>query len=229
MRGFSDEERARIRRGLLETGREQFARYGLKKTTIADLTDPVGIANSTFYRFFDSKEALYAEILQSLEEEIAESIVRDSLESTGLRGVVVDLRWNGGGNNGLVRPLIRQLVAWEVSGDGRRIVVLAGRHTFSAAQNLANRLERWTEAVFVGEPTGSRPNVPGERTELVLPWSGLRASISNRYWQDSDPGDERPWIAPDVRVEPSADEYFAGRDPVLEAVLELLEEPEPER
>ncbi|HKJ57923.1 MAG TPA: TetR/AcrR family transcriptional regulator [Halobacteriales archaeon] len=82
MRGFSEEERARIRRGLLETGREQFARYGPKKTTIADLTDPVGIANSTFYRFFDSKEALYAEILQSLDEELAETVLSESLEAT---------------------------------------------------------------------------------------------------------------------------------------------------
>ena len=179
--------------------------------------------------------ALYVQInaIRNLEEgpglaAFARSI-RDSLESAGARGVVLDLRWNGGGNNGLVRPLIRQLVAWEVSGGGRTILVLAGRHTFSAAQNLANRLERWTEAVFVGEPTGSRPNVAGERTELVLPWSGLRASISNRYWQDSDPGDERPWIAPDVRVEPTAGDYFSGRDPVLEAALELLEAPEPAR
>ena len=82
MRGFSDEERARIRRGLIETGREQFARYGLKKTTIADLTDPVGIANSTFYRFFDSKEALYAEIIASLEEELAEAVIEESLAAT---------------------------------------------------------------------------------------------------------------------------------------------------
>jgi len=82
MRGFSEEERARIRRGLLETGREQFARYGPKKTTVSDLTDPVGIANSTFYRFFDSKEALYAEILQSLDEELAETVLSESLEAT---------------------------------------------------------------------------------------------------------------------------------------------------
>jgi len=154
--------------------------------------------------------------------------IRDSLTSTGARGVVMDLRWNGGGNNGLLRPLIRQLVAWEVSGDDRKIVVLAGRHTFSAAQNLANRLERWTEAVFVGEPTGSRPNVAGERTEHVLPWSGLTASISNRYWQDSDPGDERSWIAPDIRVEPNSADYFSGGDPALEAALELVEAPDPE-
>ncbi|WP_256298274.1 TetR/AcrR family transcriptional regulator [Haloarchaeobius salinus] len=61
--GFSDAERERIREGLVAEGRELFSRYGLSKTTLADLTDPVGIATSTFYQFFDSKEALYLEIL----------------------------------------------------------------------------------------------------------------------------------------------------------------------
>jgi len=61
--GFSDSERERIREQLVAEGRELFSRYGLSKTTLADLTDPVGIATSTFYQFFDSKEALYLEIL----------------------------------------------------------------------------------------------------------------------------------------------------------------------
>ncbi len=62
MRGF-DDERERIRDSLRETGRDPFARYGLDKTTIADLTDPADIANGTFYRFYDSKEGLCFEVL----------------------------------------------------------------------------------------------------------------------------------------------------------------------
>jgi AcrR family transcriptional regulator len=62
--GFSDAERERIRERLLAEGRELFARYGLGKTTIGDLTDAVGIANSTFYQFFDSKTALYVAVLE---------------------------------------------------------------------------------------------------------------------------------------------------------------------
>ncbi|WP_435363256.1 TetR/AcrR family transcriptional regulator [Haloarchaeobius sp. DYHT-AS-18] len=62
--GFSEVERERIRERLVEEGRDLFSHYGLKKTTIADLTEPVGIATSTFYQFFDSKEALYVEILE---------------------------------------------------------------------------------------------------------------------------------------------------------------------
>jgi AcrR family transcriptional regulator len=64
MAGFSDEQRAYIREQLLAEGRELFARYGLQKTTIADLTDAAGIATGTFYQFFDSKEALYLEVLE---------------------------------------------------------------------------------------------------------------------------------------------------------------------
>lgn len=38
------------------------------------------------------------------------------------------------------------------------LFVIIGRNTFSAAQNSATLLDRHTHAVFVGEPTGSRPS-----------------------------------------------------------------------
>lgn len=62
--GFSDDERRRVREALLDAGREQFARYGLAKTTVSELADAAGIATGTFYSFFDSKERLYYEVLQ---------------------------------------------------------------------------------------------------------------------------------------------------------------------
>jgi AcrR family transcriptional regulator len=68
--GFSEAERERIRERLVAEGRELFAQYGLKKTTIGDLTDPVGIANGTFYQFFDSKTDLYVEILDREGEQL---------------------------------------------------------------------------------------------------------------------------------------------------------------
>jgi AcrR family transcriptional regulator len=79
MRGFSDEERDRIRRDLHEAGRRLFSQYGLSKTTIADLTDEVGIGTSTFYRFFDSKEDLYLSVLEAEGE-----AVRGRLEAEGI-------------------------------------------------------------------------------------------------------------------------------------------------
>ena len=118
MSGFSEEKRAYIRRELLETGRELFARYGLKKTTISDLTDPVGIANGTFYQFFDSKERLYLEILTREQEAFAERVddrIADIDEpeqaiQTYLRLTVEEIETN---------PLIQQLV---VDDDWERLV-----------------------------------------------------------------------------------------------------------
>jgi AcrR family transcriptional regulator len=68
--GFTDDERAAIRERLLAAGRERFARYGRSKTTVAELTDEAGIADGTFYRFFDSKLDLYAAVLEREGEEI---------------------------------------------------------------------------------------------------------------------------------------------------------------
>ena len=62
-RAFSEEEKGRIRALLIEAGKSCFTRYGLKKTTIDDLVKPAGIAKSSFYLFFDSKETLYIECL----------------------------------------------------------------------------------------------------------------------------------------------------------------------
>ena len=38
----------------------------------------------------------------------------------------------------------------------------------------------------------------------------------------TDPGDDRPWITPDISVELTADEYFEGIDPVLDRVLDQV-------
>lgn len=58
-RAFSDDEKAALQIRLVEAGRTLFGQYGLRKTSIGDLAGAAGIANSTFYQFFPSKEALF--------------------------------------------------------------------------------------------------------------------------------------------------------------------------
>jgi AcrR family transcriptional regulator len=74
MPSFTEVERMHIREELLEAGRELFATRGLKKTSIEDLTRPVGIAKSSFYAFFESKEALYLELLMKERRRMREEI-----------------------------------------------------------------------------------------------------------------------------------------------------------
>ena len=87
------------------------------------------------------------------------------------------------------------------------------------AQNFINRVERWTDALFVGEPSASSPNFVAEASPFTPPWSRISGSLSDLYWQDSDPWDERQWIEPDIPVAVSAADYFSNRDAALEAVL----------
>jgi AcrR family transcriptional regulator len=60
---FSEDERARITELLLDSGRQLFTSQGLRKTSLDELVRPAGIAKSSFYAFFDSKESLYLELL----------------------------------------------------------------------------------------------------------------------------------------------------------------------
>lgn len=88
MSGFSAAERERIDAGLRDAGRELFARYGLSKTTIADLTSEVGIAAGTFYQFYDSKEDLYLAVLEAEGEAVAAEVLpplEDDDPEAGLR------------------------------------------------------------------------------------------------------------------------------------------------
>jgi len=62
MRNFTEDEREAIRGELLETGRELVSVHGFRKTTVGDITEPVGIAEGTFYRFFDSKSGFFLEL-----------------------------------------------------------------------------------------------------------------------------------------------------------------------
>lgn len=148
--------------------------------------------------------------------------LRLALQDTSIRDLIVDVRRNGGGNSLLNRPLHLAIFGFAQASPTHRIWVLAGRHTFSAAQNFVNYVERFTNAIFVGEPTGSSPNFTGENAEVVLPFSGVVAEISNEnhwsaFWED-----QRPWIAPTIPVSLTAADYFSNRDPVLEAVRDII-------
>jgi AcrR family transcriptional regulator len=73
-RQFSEAEKTDIRGLLITKGRELFGARGLKKTTVDDITKEVGIAQGSFYAFFDSKEDLYFEILEMEERELWKSL-----------------------------------------------------------------------------------------------------------------------------------------------------------
>ena len=140
------------------------------------------------------------------------------VDSIGARRLILDLRGNGGGNNYLNQPLVHALIRRPSLDRPGALFAIVDRGTFSAAVNLAADLERETQALFVGEPTGGAPNSPGDPAHVRLPASGLVVRISTVFWQSSDPRDPRAFIAPDLPAMPTWADWIAHRDPALAAI-----------
>ena len=136
----------------------------------------------------------------------------------GVRRVVVDVRLNHGGDNTTYGPLLDVLARPAVE---RKLVVLTGRSTFSAAGNFVADVDRATSARFVGEPAGGAPSQWGDSIAIMLERTGLTVHVATAYWEFGPPGDKRQETPVDVPVEPTAADFFAGRDPVLARALAL--------
>lgn len=65
---FSEEDYTTIRNKLLETGLEKLKSKSYKSISLDEVTAQVGIAKGTFYRFFDSKEGYFYEIMHYIKE-----------------------------------------------------------------------------------------------------------------------------------------------------------------
>lgn len=132
---------------------------------------------------------------------------------------VLDLRRNAGGNGDLNRAIILPLLFSEEINQFGRLFVLTGPRTFSAAQLLVNDLQHYSRAIFVGEPTGSRPDHYGDSARTVLTNSGLTVRVSSLHWSSGVANDARDATTPHIPAVWTSAAYLAGEDPALEAAL----------
>ena len=72
-RSFTEREKENIKRSLQEACKQSWTQYGYKKTSVDDLCKLVGISKGAFYLFFESKEALFCEVLCSVQERICDA------------------------------------------------------------------------------------------------------------------------------------------------------------
>lgn len=133
--------------------------------------------------------------------------------------LIVDLRRNGGGDNTNLRPLLIAIARSRFNHRGHLFVII-GPTTFSAAQDFTSRLENVTEAIFVGEPTGSNVNFYGDPIAFDLPNSHITVKMSRLWWQDKDPTDTRTATFPEITPPPDTfAEALAGKDSALDYAL----------
>ena len=181
-------------------------------------------ANHYWFKYLEDSRTLYVQF-NAVAEKPDESIetffkrVMAFADAHPTDRFVLDERLNGGGNNYLLRPIIHGFIRSDTVNQQGKLFTIIGRQTFSAAMNCVNRMKLNTNTLFVGEPTGSRPNQYGDNAPVTLPKSKLVVRLSTLWWQDMDPRDTRVWQAPDLSTELTFADYRAGRDPAMEAIL----------
>lgn len=143
--------------------------------------------------------------------------------------VVVDLRFNTGGNINAARAFFQEL-GQVTQQRGIQLYVLVGRTTFSAGIFHVAQL-RSAGAIVVGEPAGEGLDFWAEGGNWLLPHARLALHYANRFHSYSAaphpevaPQDlwldiAAPDITPSIPVALRAKDYFAGRDPLLKKVL----------
>jgi len=140
-------------------------------------------------------------------------------DSAPIARLVIDIRENLGGNGGLNRYPIQQILRRPALDRRDRLFVIIGRRTFSAGQQFANLLEAWTQATLVGEPSGQRPSQYGDHRPLVLPASHVAVNISTVFHQAPNEFDRRSFVPPAIYAPLTATAYRDGVDPALAAIV----------
>lgn len=79
---FSDFETEQIRKALLAETRRCAVTLGMRKTSVDQLTQAVGISKGSFYKFYDSKELLFFAVLEDIHTElydVADGVLHENI------------------------------------------------------------------------------------------------------------------------------------------------------
>lgn len=74
---FTESQRTHVRALLQNNGQQLFATYGLRKTSVEELAKAASISKGAFYLFYESKEALFFDLLEQYETEYQASLLRE--------------------------------------------------------------------------------------------------------------------------------------------------------
>lgn len=146
--------------------------------------------------------------------------VRTDLEKGSYSQVILDLRYNGGGSDGVLRPLLNFLT-WERP--DLKLFCLIDEATFSSAI-INSVMIAEAGGILVGSPTSGSVDHFGSVGSFTLPNSGLRVGFSKKYidlgsyFEAAQKYGENS-LLPDYQRGLTLADYLAGRDTAVDFVL----------
>lgn len=150
---------------LLETARVAFARHGYDGVSVGEICDAAGIAKGTFYRYFDSKDAIFIAAARSTVDAVGEELDRlgDTLSHAEALGELETLL-------APLAPLLLEAATRELRDEPKSAGIIA-----SVAQGLAARLGPRLRAQGTRAIPAARKVVETVILGLVRPALGLRS------------------------------------------------------
>ena len=153
-------------------------------------------------------------------EDFAAAVAKD-LAAGDYDRVLLDLRYNGGGSDGVIWPLFE--VLRKAMDNGVTLVGLIGEATFSSA--LINAVEiQEMGGILAGEAAGGSVCHFGAVHTFTLPNSKVRGQVSSKYLDlntllDAAAGRGVEALQPDILVYQTLEDTLAGKDTLVEACL----------
>lgn len=153
-------------------------------------------------------------------EDFAAQVGKD-LDAGSYSRVLLDLRNNGGGSDGVIWPLFEVLRS--AMDGGCELVGLIGEATFSSA--LINAVEiQEMGGVLAGEAAGGSVCHFGAVNTFSLPNSGVRGQLSSKYIDlssllDAGAGRGVEALEPDAAVSQTLKDTLAGKDTLVDYLL----------
>ena len=189
-------------------------------------------------KYFEDTRTLYVHLNQNINlncniNQFSKE-VEQALSMNPIDDVIVDLRFNSGGDLTLTSKLVTGIPEWH-QGAGA-IYIVTGGPTFSAGIVTAARLKYYSgnRAIIVGEPAAEGLKFWAETRFITLPNSQLRiyAGFAAHNWEDGVYEADRRYfwlmhqlgvpagdIDVDIPVTVSFQDYPLGEDPILNAIM----------
>jgi len=174
---------------------------------------------------YPTRDAYYIQISQTDDSSMGPffSSAMKEVDELKPRRLILDIRYNFGGDGSTVNGMIHEFIRRELSPPWHELYLVTGRKTFSAAMSIVDGLLENASISIVGEPPGAALNSFGDPTAIPYPALGLQLDVSTVEHQLSQSNDLSKYVAVDVPALMSFADYAAGNDPAVDAILDGAE------
>lgn len=187
-------------------------------------TPYLGLRRVFYARPIPDQDAYYVQLnyMSNSAQETFEDFFRRTLADVDVRKprrLIIDLRFNAGGDGSKGLMMAHEIVRRGPDTPWREVYILIGRRTSGAAMSAIDAFVRNTPTTLVGEPAGGALNGVSDSRSFLYPDLRLRLSVATSLGQMGEATDISESLLPDVPALWTFEDWAAGRDPAVEAIL----------